>query len=185
MAEQLPIQFTAADIPVQCEGCPALAGLSGDEQTVSDTVRRMQNCVTGPLEEFKLVDSWEIRTDYEDHELLGPDVQLLDDGSIEVRRTTVGMELASKCGLIVDAIYAKDRGDPDIMDLVWAQQDDVKEYDEQLHIATNPDEWLRPREVIKQAVMQRNIQLLTPSQAKIDQLNKFRELFGLPTYSDK
>ncbi|MDB5176091.1 MAG: hypothetical protein JWM81_949 [Candidatus Saccharibacteria bacterium] len=185
MAERLPIQFTAADIPVQCKGCSALPSLSEDEQIVSDTVRRMQNCVTGPLEEFKLVDSWEIRTDYEEHELLGPDVQLLDDGSIEVRRTTVGVELASKCGLIVDAIYAKDRGDPDIMDIVWAQQDDVKEYDEQLRVATNPDEWLRPRAVIKQAVMQRNVQLLMPSQAKIDELNQFRERFGLPAYSEE
>lgn len=60
--ERLPIDFTVRDIPEQCRTCPNRAvrmmlgehtsGPDLNTQIVSDTVREMQSCTTGLLEQY-------------------------------------------------------------------------------------------------------------------------------------
>lgn len=172
MVEQLPVIYTEADIPQRCQGCPLFEDRTGQaltadgpdnesrtdkemirRQVVSDFVREMQLCQSGPIEQ--------------------PDET----------RPEPAKELVLRCGLEANPYNIPNSEGDRVMGRVFRQQEEHRRYLQERDFALDPDAFFHPLKGSLLAMLREVSPLDEEGiQANLLRVNQLRHTLGLSPY---
>lgn len=206
MAEQLPIVYTFDDLPEQCRACPRVLELIDENdslqpQGVSDTVRELNHCKTGPLEQNEYKPTQTTRqyhpqiddiTGYNPNvRIFSEDAQMFVDGAIRTIKVPMITERELKptgnselvCGLDADPYRLRTAPNDKLRDRIYKQIQKLQKYKRNVKSATDPKDFMDPKDFLLAALtLQHETNDPTARPRRLERLNNMRKSLGLDKY---